>query len=141
MRKLLVASQKSGVGKTTSSINLAAAAARAGTRVLLLDADPLSRIAEALRLAQHPRRKTLHQIGVDLPGVLVCDVRRGWIVLSPYRGRPRVPTPTSTTCSTSPTRPPSPLRLRGCPWCIDLARRSLQANPGLRLAAGDATAW
>jgi len=88
VRKLLVASQKGGVGKTTACINLAAAAGLAGTRVLLLDADPLCRVAEALRLADHPHRRMLQEIGVDLPGVLVCDVAPGLDVLSPYEAGP-----------------------------------------------------
>src|SRR5947209_11475388 len=74
VRKLMVASQKGGVGKTTTSVNLAAATALAGARVLLLDADPLSSISVSLNLAQHPQRQTLRQAGVDLPGVLVCGV-------------------------------------------------------------------
>jgi chromosome partitioning protein len=88
VRKLLVASQKGGVGKTTTSMNLAAAAAQAGTRVLLLDADPLSNISTALNLAEHPRRRILRQEGIDLPGVLVPDVVAGLDVLSPYEGGP-----------------------------------------------------
>ncbi len=84
MRKLLVASQKGGVGKTTTSINLAAAAALAETRVLLLDADPLSSVSAALGLENHPGRRLLRDTGVDLPGVLVCDVLPGLDVLSPY---------------------------------------------------------
>ena len=59
MRKLLVASQKGGVGKTTTSINVAAATALAGARVLLLDADPLSSISSSLNLGQHAQRQTL----------------------------------------------------------------------------------
>lgn len=84
MRKLLVASQKSGVGKTTSSINLAAAAAAAGARVLLLDADPLSGVSLTLNLADHPGRRQLRADGIDLPGALCPDVVPGLDVLSPY---------------------------------------------------------
>lgn len=84
MRKLLVASQKSGVGKTTTSMNLAAAAAAAGARVLLLDADPLSSITGSLNLAEDPRRRSLRQAGFDLPGAFVSDFVPGLDVFSPY---------------------------------------------------------
>jgi chromosome partitioning protein len=84
VRKLLVASQKGGVGKTTTSINLAAAAARAGTRVLLVDADPLSNVSTALNLTNHSRRQTFRQAGADLPGVLYQGVISGLDVFSPY---------------------------------------------------------
>jgi chromosome partitioning protein len=84
VRKLLVVSQRGGVGKTTSSINLAAAAAQSGARVLLLDADPLSSVSASLNLAQHPRRCPLRANGFELPGVLCSGVVPGLDVLSPY---------------------------------------------------------
>jgi len=84
VRKLLVASQRSGVGKTTTSINLAAAAAMAGARVLLLEADPMSEVSRSLNLAQHPDRQPLRGSGVEIPGVLCSGVIPGLDVISPY---------------------------------------------------------
>jgi chromosome partitioning protein len=67
-------------------MNLAAATALTGARVLLLDTDPLSSISSSLNLAQNAGRQPLRQAGLDLPGVLVTDVVPGLDVLSPYEG-------------------------------------------------------
>lgn len=84
MRKLLVASQKSGVGKTTTAINLAAVTALNGARVFLIDVDPVGTVSMALNLTAHTNRKPLRELGVDLQGEICCDVVPGLDVISPY---------------------------------------------------------
>ncbi|MGH3725810.1 MAG: ParA family protein [Mycobacterium sp.] len=65
--------QKGGVGKTTSTINLGAALAGYGRRVLLVDLDPQGALSAGLGIAHHELETTVHNLLVE-PRVSVDQV-------------------------------------------------------------------
>ncbi|GAA1463005.1 ParA family protein [Williamsia maris] len=70
---IAVCNQKGGVGKTTSTINLGAALAEYGRRVLLVDLDPQGALSAGLGVPHHELELTVHNVLVP-PQVSVDEV-------------------------------------------------------------------
>ena len=71
-RVMVVANQKGGVGKTTSTVNIAAALAQLGQRVLVIDLDPQGNASTALNVDHHRGVPSTYDILVD--GAALEDV-------------------------------------------------------------------
>ena len=72
-RVFAIANQKGGVGKTTTTINLAACLAHAGRRTLVIDLDPQSNTTTGLGVEAHSVGLSMYELLVS-PGVTVADV-------------------------------------------------------------------
>ncbi|MEC3919042.1 ParA family protein [Nocardia sp. CDC160] len=59
---IALCNQKGGVGKTTSTVNLGAALAECGLRVLLVDLDPQGALSAALGVAHHDLELTVYNL-------------------------------------------------------------------------------
>jgi chromosome partitioning protein len=71
-RVLVVANQKGGVGKTTSTVNVAAGLAQLGQRVLVIDLDPQGNASTALDVPHHRGIPSTYDMLVE--GVPLEDV-------------------------------------------------------------------
>jgi chromosome partitioning protein len=83
-RVIAVANQKGGVGKTTTSVNIAAAFATMGARTLLVDLDPQGNASTGLGIDSQSRNPSTYDLLLDdvpvhevarataLPNLLIC---------------------------------------------------------------------
>jgi chromosome partitioning protein len=85
MRRIAIINQKGGVGKTTTAVNLAAALARAGQRICVLDLDPQAHATTHLGVEPDGTAPSIYDVLIDMRPL--AEVRRQvddnlWLVAS-----------------------------------------------------------
>ncbi|MFH1719577.1 MAG: AAA family ATPase [Planctomycetota bacterium] len=88
MKTIAIANQKSGCGKTTTAVNLAAAFARRSHRTLIVDLDPQGHSTIGLGYDPDELSATIYDAIVNAPiGIpnIVVGTRIEWLDLAPSK--------------------------------------------------------
>ena len=82
MRSIAVINQKGGVGKTTTTVNVAAALAESGQRVLVIDMDPQAHATLHMGIELAPSEPSIYGVlcGKSLAGGGYANHRRKSLV-------------------------------------------------------------
>mgnify|MGYP002714923003 CR=1 FL=1 len=72
-RIVTIANQKGGVGKTSTTVNLAAALTMGGLHVLVIDADPQGNTSTALNIEHHTEVPSMYEVLVESAPVTTLD--------------------------------------------------------------------
>jgi chromosome partitioning protein len=115
-RIVAIANQKGGVGKTTTAVNLGAAMAKLGHRILLLDLDPQANASSGLGVLPREVQKTSYDLLVH--GIPLSDV----IMETPVEGLSLIPS--------TPTLAGAEVELNGVPEWEKLLHNRIQDGIG-----------
>tara|TARA_B100000945_G_scaffold78432_1_gene60603 strand:- start:421 stop:1254 length:834 start_codon:yes stop_codon:yes gene_type:complete len=81
-RILAIANQKGGVGKTTTTVNLAACIAELGYRILVVDFDPQANATSALGIDPRSVEKSMYDVILNDVNLRDCIIKSQWESLS-----------------------------------------------------------